>query len=81
MAREIKVKVKKNLRITDGKVKRVFETSAKKCGNGAIVYVPKENIKDKFYVVVVKDDKNDSESTNSKNKTTKKSSKSRGARR
>ena len=56
MARQIQVKVKENLRITDGKVKKIFETKARKCGNGAIVYVPKENLNDKFYVIVV--DKN-----------------------
>ena len=79
MAREIKVRVKQNLRITDGKIKRIFETSAKKCGNGAIVYVPKENLPDKFYVVVVKDEENDREGTDSQKKTTSKASKSRGS--
>ena len=53
MAREIDVKVKKKLRISDGKVKKVFETSARKFGNGAILYVPKENLKDKFYIIIV----------------------------
>ena len=57
MAREINVKVRQSLSITDGKVKRIFETSAKKCGNGAIIYVPKDNLKDKFYVVIVQGDK------------------------
>lgn len=53
MARNIDVKIKKNLRISNGNVKRVFETSAKKFGNGAVLYVPKENLKDKIYIVIV----------------------------
>ena len=53
MARKIDVKIKKKLRISDDKVKRVFETSAKKFGNGAVLYIPKENLKDKIYIVIV----------------------------
>ena len=57
MAREINVKVRQSLTIKDGNVKKIFETSARKCGNGAIIYVPKENLKDKFYVIIVQADK------------------------
>ncbi len=56
MPRKIHVKVKESLTIQDGKVKKIFETTARKCGNGAIIYVPKENIKDKFYVIIVEKD-------------------------
>ena len=44
------------MRISDGIVKRIFETSARKCGNGAIIYVPKENINDKFYIIIVENE-------------------------
>jgi putative transposon-encoded protein len=52
--REINVNVEQNLQIIDGEVKMIFETSAKKCGNGAIIYVPKEHLENKFYVIVTK---------------------------
>ena len=40
--------------IKDGKVKEIFETKAKRSGNGAIIYVQLEYKNDKFYVVVCK---------------------------
>jgi len=52
--REISGSLDDNFQIVDGEVKMIFETSAKKCGNGAIIYVPKEHIDDKFYVIVAK---------------------------
>lgn len=63
MAREINVKVKQSLTLSDGNVKKIFETSARKCGNGAIIYVPKENLGDRFYIIIIENDKNNREKT------------------
>ena len=54
MSREINAKKHSSLNIKDGKVKEIFETKAKRSGNGAIIYVPLEYQNDKFYVVVCK---------------------------
>ena len=50
--RQIEAEQLKNIKIVDGKVKKIFKTRAKVSGNGAIIYVPKENLKDNFYVVI-----------------------------
>lgn len=52
MARKITAKLMQELVIPAGKVIKIMQATAKKCGNGAVVYVPKENIGDKFYVVI-----------------------------
>ena len=54
MTREISAKSKGNLKIVDGKVEAIFETEAKPSGNGAIIYVNKKYLKNRFYVVVCK---------------------------
>ena len=52
MARNINAKVHGTLHIADDKVTEIFETGAKPSGNGAVIYVPKKYLKNKFYVVV-----------------------------
>lgn len=52
MKGKINAKQLNELKISVGKVKKIFQTEATNSGNGAIIYVPVKYIKDKFFVVI-----------------------------
>ena len=54
MVRKIEAEERKSLKIIGGKVKKIFSVNAKPSGNGAIVYIPRENINDENFVVICK---------------------------
>jgi len=54
MTRQINAKQKESISLIDGKVETIFQTEAKKSGNGAIIYVPLKYVSNRFYVVVCK---------------------------